>query len=320
MKSTKRLVLMLALACFAALPLVGARAQGPACTLADADCKLLAAAEANNGKLTSFQQDFTFTYTLGGVGGAAPTNTTASGTGAFTGGMPANMMSDPTAALGTIKASLDVTGTSNGASGKTQIIITDGTLYINDGTGWKARPMSELLQRAMNSSPATPASDSPALALLGNPALAQGLMALPNVKGIATLAKEAGPDVDGVKTSAFVYNIDVPTLLNAPEFAPILSAAASQMMGGAGGAIPVQTLTSLLKNPKLSLTRYVGDSDQLFHGVAIKFSGTLDLGGATSDISLALDVKLSKIGQPFTITAPAGGATMVAVPAATATK
>jgi len=315
---------MLALACFAALPLVGARAQGVACTLADADCKLLAAAEANSGKLTSFQQDFTFTYTLGGVGGAAPTNTTASGTGAFTGGMPANMMSDPTAALGTIKASLDVTGTTNGASGqtsgKTQIIITDGTLYINDGTGWKARPMSELLQRAMSSGPATPASDSPALTLLGNPALVQGLMALPNIKGIATLAKEAGPDVDGVKTSAFVYNVDLPTLLNAPEFAAILSAAASQMMGGTsgGGAIPVQMLTSLLKNPKLSLTRYVGDSDQLIHGVAVKFSGTLDLGGASSDISLALDVKLSKIGQPFTIVAPVGSATMAAV--ATATK
>jgi hypothetical protein len=328
-------VLMMTLVAFNA----PARAQGAGCGLSDADCKILATADANIAKITSFAHSYDFALKVNAQGQTV--DVTSKGSGVFSVD-PAGMTgSDPTAALGSLKLTLDLDGaakmTGNDQSGKAQLVVVDGVIYANagDGKGWQGVKLSDLLSQAMSQTGAGgTASANPQVEqvtkALQDPALMQAITAIPTIKGFITLAKAAGPTIDGAATTAFTYTLDFKTLISAPEFAPVVKTLFKSVSGTGSEVTDAQVaqmtplFSSLLKDTTFTITRYVGEKDNLYHGIKVYLKSTIDttaLGssGAPVDLLLSLDVQLSKIGNTFEVKAPEG-AKMVAMPVATPAK
>jgi hypothetical protein len=318
------LVALLALATFPG----GARAQGTGCTLAEADCKLLADADTNAAKITSFEQAFDFQLKVNS--GTTNVEITSKGKGVLAADAAMMSASDPTAALGGLKATLDLEGATKGTgssdqSGKIQIVVVDGVLYINDGkAGWIGVKLADLLTQAMAQSGgtggATAAQTAQIQALLSDPAVLQSISAIPNIKGFITQEKAAGPDIDGKPTTAFVYKFDIKALLAAKEIYPLIKAIAKSSNPTGPEITDAQIeqfaplVGSVLTDSVITVTRYV-NADGFPAGVKLYIQLKLDtamLGGGsggaatTADLLFSLDVQLSKINQTFEVKAPEG--------------
>jgi hypothetical protein len=317
-------MLLIALMAVASFP-EGARAQGAGCTLAEADCKALAAADANIAKMTSFAQTYDFQFKVNS--GTTNVEVTSKGSGVFAIDPAALTGSDPTAALGGLKLTLDFDGSTKGTgtdqSGKAQVVIVDGVLYANDGkTGWMGIKLADVLTAAMSqsSTSSTSAQTAQVQALLSDPAVLQSISAIPNIKGFITQEKAAGPDIDGKKTTSFVYKFDIKALLASKDLYPLIKAVAkaSNPTGPEVTDAQIEQLApivgTLLKDSVVTVTRYVGE-DGFIHGIKLYVQLKIDAsamgggaGGAasTADLLFSLDVQLSKINEKFDVKAPEG--------------
>lgn len=334
MKSMKRFLLMLALVLVAVSPISRANAQG-ACGLAEADCKILEKADA--AAYNSFEQDFEFSLKL--KMGAQNADVSSKGKGVLVLDPKALASSDPTAALGGLKMTMDMTGAakvtgSPDQAGTIKMVIVDGVFYADDGKGWQGIKLADVLQQAMaqggGSGGASPLPPE-ATAAFSDPAFFNALMAIPNIKGFITVKKEAGPDIEGQKVTAYVYNFSVKTLFAAPEFAPVIKALVTAAGLSAGAEVTDAQVTqfstllgTLLQDSTITITRYVGEKDGLHHGVALFLSAKIDassLGGGADPIEFQTNLKVTvtKIGQSFDVKAPAG-AKMTSLPVPTPAK
>ncbi len=316
MKSVKRLGIMLALvAIVGVLPAFGARAQGMTCTLAADDCKILSTADANVSKETSFNQDFSFSLKASGT---SSVDVEATGSGLF--GLDSGAsMTDFTSGKG-IKLTLDITASTKGMgsdqSGKTNLVIVDGVAYVNvnDGKGWQGVKLSDAMQAGGGTAGMM---NNPAVAAFQDPAFLQALAAIPNIKGFITLTKTEAPDLDGQKMVGFTYALDLKTLATSKEIYPLIKAALKA--SGQGSAdVPDDQLAQItsvagkaLADTTFTITRWVGATDNLYHALAIDLKAKIDptsMGqtGDPTNVSLNLTVKLTKVGQPVDVKAPAG--------------
>ncbi len=348
MKSFKRLSLLLALVLVVgSLPAISVRAQATCFGLADADCKILSTADANVVKETSFAQEFTFSLKANNNGQATEINATGTGSFAVDPAMMGKMnMSDPTAALAGLKLSLDVTGSTKGTgsdqSGKASLIIVNGVIYANanDGKGWMGAKLSDLTSQGTSM-----AAGNPAAAMATDPALLAALAKIPSIPGFIKLEKTTNsPELDGQKQIEFVYTLDIKSLVTSKDLYPIIKTIA----GAAGGGSDLtdeqlaqfgQLAGTALGNTTIKITRWVGATDNLYHALAIDLNASIDpavMGGSgpATTVALNLLVKLTKVGQPVDIKAPAdakmmtpppssgsgAAATMAATPVATAAK
>lgn len=333
----KRFALMMMIALMAVASFGStARAQQDTCFgLSAADCKAIADADTGLAKLTSFEQTFDFQLKIKAQG--MTVDVTSKGTGVLIADPAAMNATDPTAALGGLKLTLDVDGSAKVANqpdqaGKVQIVVTDGVIYFNDGkAGWQGAKLSDLLTQAMASQSGTGGAgamtgqNAQIQALAGDPAVLGAIFAIPNIKGFITAQKSAGPDIGGKKMSAYVYNFDLKTLLAAKELFPLIKAIAKQA-NPTGPEIQDAQLeqigplaTAILKESVVTVTRYVGDEDKQIHGIKIyvqlKIDGAM-LGAAGDPVEalFSLDVKLDKLNGTFAVKAPEG-AKMVTPPA-----
>lgn len=102
--------------------------SGFKCTLAAADCTLLATANANVGSETSFKQAISFKFNLSQAGSTA-VNVQATGTGAFSID-PTATLSDVPSLYQALQLQLSLSGSSAQQSGKLDFLLTNGVLYL----------------------------------------------------------------------------------------------------------------------------------------------------------------------------------------------
>jgi len=158
------------------------------------------------------------------------------------------------------------------------------------------------------------------------------LSAIPNIKGFITqkrLAEDA--TLENQKMAQIQYTITPSVLFSSPEILPLIKAAlkaasAASPSAGAGtsqlGTMDDSQLQGMLAmggpiigNTNVQITSWIGAEDKTFHGLDLLVNLSIDssmMGGTGAPLTgtINLHVELTKIGQPVTVTAPAG-ATMV---------
>jgi len=342
MKFGKRLGLIASVATIAwIVPAFSAQAQGVGCTLAAADCQLLTSAAANVAKETSFVQTFTFKID---IKGDSPVSVQSSGTGPFS---VDSTLKDQTALLKSIQAQLDITGsmaasgTNPAQSGKVSTIVKDGVLYVQDPKTqkWMGTDLTKLVSAAQGAASGSAAGGSSSAAaqaaltqITSDPAVLTSLAAIPNIKGFITqkrLSEDA--TLEDQKMAQIQYTITPSVLFSAPEILPLVkaalkaaSAASPSASGSASqfGSMDDQQLSGMLAmgggilgTTNVQITSWIGAEDKTFHGLDLLVNLSIDssmMGGTGAPLTgtINLHVELTKIGQPVTVTAPAG-ATMV---------
>ncbi len=220
----------------------------------------------------------------------------------------------------TLAANLTANGVSS--SGNLEFRIVNDLLYFQGdkvtGGKWKSVELKNSAQGGRNNISALRLN--PIQALRG---LAE-FNKLRNTPGLIKAEHSADLTIDGQTVAVFTYQIDLPTLFNSPDLVPLLRIALGTR-AGLENIKPeqikqtVSTLAATFKDTKLSITRLVGTSDKLAHGIGIDFVSTLDPnvmtplvgGGSPSgsdvkplNINFHFLIKLSGIGNPANVSAP----------------
>jgi len=332
-KFGKRLSLLVATAALSLAPAISSLAQGMTCTLAAADCQTLATADANAAKETSFALQLEFSVS---IKGDSPVAAQASGQGQFA-ITPGTSMTDPTAMGNAVQASLDITGSSTAPSasnGSASLVVTGGVIYFKTSTqDWKAYKLSDVFTAVQSQMAGAGggfggagggANPTQITAALQSPAVINAFLGLQNIKGFITQEKTANtPQLENQTMSEFVDTISPSALLSSPDFATALKAimaAVAPATGGAGAAggfnsdqlgqmMPL--FSQMLGDTNLKITRWVGQTDNMYHAFGLDLNlnvNTAAMGGSSAPVTGTIHflVKLTKIGQPVTVTAPAG--------------
>lgn len=311
------------------MPALNVEAQGAACFgLAAADCKIIATADANIGKMTSFKQDFDLAINY-----AASENKgtiTAKGSGLFALD-PTVSATDTPAILNALKMTLNMTGAlkiTSGTSNVTQngsmnMVVVDGMLYTQTTNSkgvmgsWQSQDLAQLAEQQNSTTTTNTPSSEAATQFMQDPAVLQALASIPNIKGFITLKKSASsPTLDGQKQIEFVYTFNVKTLLTAKEMYPVIRAlekvggvdasnVSDQALGNTG-----RILANALKNTTFKVTRWIGAKDGLYH--AFVMDGALNLNMAAlgqqdstpTTGTVHFGVRFTQVGTTVNITAP----------------
>jgi hypothetical protein len=345
MKSIFRLgfmLVMVAMLVVAALPATTARAQSDMCFGLKADDCSLANTTADSAalsKLSSFVMDYTITLKADTGDTAKNIDFKLTGKGPFS--IDTTKMSggagDPTAAAGALTMANVIQGslTSEGKTqqGNFELRIVNGDLYFMGDTAtqgkWKkvniAKAISQIAQNPMlggmmsgmsGAGGLGGASSNPAMAALSDPELIKALAAIPNIPGVITAERKDDIMIGSEKVAVFTYNLNILTLIQSKEFAPVLKAILKSQSGGAEvddkqvNQMIVMAQT-FLKDFKFSITRYVGTADKLPHGIGLHLSLNLDAATASLvmnsseakpvSIDFNFDIKLDKIGEQVTV-------------------
>ena len=333
MKFGKRFGLLAATAALTLMPAVGSLAQGT-CSLAAADCTALSTADANLAKETSFAMEFEFSLD---VKGDSPASAQASGTGQFAVD-PKISMTDPTAAANGIQFQLDAKASSSGSSsssGSVSVVITNGVIYFKtDKQDWQGAKLADVFKSIQSqmaglgggfggSGSANSAGAAQMAQMFSDPDVMSAIASIANIKGFITLEKTSNtPALEGQNMSEFVETISPAALLSSPDFATamktILAAAAKANPSAATGMNPDQ-ITALLPmvggmigDTNLKITRWVGQTDNMYHALGLDLNLNINPGafggGSASPTTGTVHflIKLTKVGQPVTVTAPSG--------------
>lgn len=302
----------------ALIPALGVSAQGCPPGIGASDCALIAAATGENAsKLASFAMDFTVDAVIKGLEGGDVT-LKVNGSGGIDTSKVNPMAADPAEALAGLvfstlmDASLSAGGQTQ--SGNVEIRIVDGRAFvrgIDDTNNWIEVPSDELFEQlgTIYDNARDMGDLGGLLGSLDDP----GLSGLFSVQTVYTAAD--GPTVDGISTRAITATIDLKPFLQALAD-PAVSEALSQIIpqddpnvAQLGSFLPL--LGALFKEAKIVDTQYYG-TDGTFRGLKLELSLIVDgrmaamLTGSPSDIEVrfALDVRLSKLGEPFTVEVP----------------
>ena len=344
MKFGTRFSLIASVAMAAGLvPAMSAQAQGSTCTLAAADCQLISDASANVAKENSFVQTFTFKVD---IQGSSPATLTVTGSGPFAVDASANIK-DQKAVINAIQMQLDLaaSGSTSAQSGKISIVIKGGNLYIQDPTTskWTGIDLNVGITQAqaaiqqMQSSSASSSSSSAASSaqaqqmmtqLMSDPAVLTSLRKLPDIKGFITQARIADATLENQAMAQFQYTVNPGVLFTSPDVLPLVkallkaAAAASPSSASQFSQMGDQQLQGMLMmgggvlgTTNVQVTRWVGQNDKLFHALDVLINLNIDpttMGGTGSPTNGTIDfnIQLTKVGQPVSVTAPAG-ATML---------
>lgn len=313
---------------FVMFALIGLLAFAPALTVSAQDCppgisaddcKLMTDAMGMNAsKLSSFAMDFTVNASVKGVEGGDIT-LQVSGSGGIDTSKVDMTAEDPMTALAGLIFSIMMDAKASGGgmdqAGSVEIRIVDGNAYGKgfDGTDtWQKVSAEELFSQlgAMSGDMSGGMGDiGGLLGNLDNPALAGLLGAV-----VTTYSATDGPNIDG-STRAITASTDLKPLLTAladPQIAEALSQVIPQddpNVAQIGSLLPL--LGALFSEAKIDSTTYYG-TDGTFRGFKLSASLVVDgqmaamlTGSPTNiDVKLELDVRLTKLGEPFTVEAP----------------
>lgn len=294
------------------------------CALANTDMSGAA------GKLSSFNMDYELTLKLNGGSSSSNIDLSVKGSGPL--GLSGETMGqiargDANAVLSglvmanTIAASV----TSNGSttSGNFEFRIINDTLYFQGdkatGGQWKSIDLKTVTRRQGIRRLGAGVNPLQAVRAFGD------LQKLRQTSGLIKAERSVDATIENQPIAVFIYHIDLPTLFNAPEFAQLIqtgmrSSAAGSRMTEAQIKQMTSGLAAAFKGSSLSVTRLVGTTDKLPHGLGIDFTAKLDPsvmalagGGAPGvtnaapvDINLHFLVQLSGIGSKANVTAPTG--------------
>ena len=318
-------------------PMLNVQAQSTQCFgLADADCKILKAADANIPKEVSFHHDSDFTFSITGLG--AKQSISWKGTGLFALDPIPSDFSDLTIALSGLGLTADIKGSATSGSTtqkiNTSYVIVDGIVYTKTLTsdGWNSQLLSDMLDQIQGSGTA---SDNPNMALLqgfiSDPAVLQAVATIPNIKNLFKIQKTTNaPTIDGQKQIEFLYTYNIKTLITAKEMYPVIKALAK--VGGVTTnfsnsqlAVVANLLAQSFNGSTLKIARWVGSKDSLYHALTVDFLMKFDpseMGISSTTIKaftvqIHFQVRLSQVGKPVSITAPENAAPPQASPTPT---
>jgi len=334
-KFGKRFGLLVATAALTLAPAIGSLAQGMTCTLAAADCTALATADANVAKETSFAMEFEFSLD---IKGDSPSSAQATGTGQFA-VAPNISMTDPTALANGIQLALDAKGSGTGSSsgsGSISLVVTNGVAYFKTDTqDWQGIKLADAIKLGQaqmaggaggfGGTGASSAGAAQFTQMLSDPNVMSALSSIANIKGFVTQQKTSNtPQLEGQNMSEFVETISPAALLSSPDFATALTAIISAVQkanpsagAAAGNMNPAQLtamlpiVSSMIGDTNLKITQWVGQTDNLYHAFGWDLNLNINpaaMGGSGTPTTGTIHflVKLTKVGQPVTLTAPAG--------------
>jgi len=311
---------------FMLLALIGLLAFVPALTISAqdcppgigaSDCALIAAATGENAeKLSSFVMDFTVDATIKGLD-ASDLVLSVKGNGGLDLSKVDMTATDPAQALAGLVFKMAMDASLSGPSsqsGSVEIRIVDGAAYAKglDGTDtWQKVPSEELFgQLGLGGTGGDAGGDlGGLLGSLTDPSLGGLFGTIQTVYSAAD-----GPTIE-VSTRAITATTDLKPFLQAladPNISETLSQIIPQddpNVAQLGSFLPLLGL--LFSEAKITSTNYYG-TDGTFRG----FNATLDLvvdgqmaamlTGSPNNIEVRfkLDVRLTKLGEPYTVEAP----------------
>lgn len=313
--SIHKFVLLALVALLAFVPAMTASAQDCPPGIGASDCALIAAATGENAaKLTSFVMDFTVDATIKGVSDDDFV-LTVKGNGGIDLSKVDMTATDPTQALAGLVFGLAMDASLSGPesqSGAVELRIIDGTAYLKNPDGTWVQVPSEQLLGQLNLGGNTGGMDGDFGGLLGNlndPNLSNLFGAIQPV-----YSAEDGPSIE-VSTRAIITSVDLKPFLQALAD-PNISEALSQIIpqddpnvAQIGSFLPL--LGALFSEAKVVNTAYYG-TDGTFRGFKLTLDLLVDgqmaamLTGSPNNIEVrfALDVRLSKLGEPYTVEVP----------------
>lgn len=310
---------------FVTLALIGLLALVPALTVSAqdcppgigaSDCALIAAATGENAaKLTSFVMDFTVDAEASGLQ-EGNFSLTVKGSGGIDLSKVDPSVTDinevlPSLIFSVIMDASLTSGTEN-QSGTVEVRVVDGRVFLRgfDGTdAWQEVPL-EMLSGQLGAFGGSSDDLGGLLGNLNNPALADLFGAIQTVYSASD-----GPTIDGVRTRAITATTDLKPFLQALAD-PNISEALSQIIpqddpntAQLGSFLPL--LGAIFEELNVVATQYYG-TDGTFRGLKLELNLGVDgqmaamLTGAPNDISVqfTLDVRLSKLGEPYTVEVP----------------
>ncbi|MDW8300679.1 MAG: hypothetical protein RML95_15210, partial [Anaerolineae bacterium] len=279
-------------------------AQDCPSTLSAEDCALVAAASKNVDKLKSFAMDFAVEAAAKGLGTSGFTLSVKGSGGADLSKVDAG--SDDIAEVLekiALRVIMDASLTGDDAqAGEIEIRIVDGQIYTKSpgDDEWEVQSVSEFLEESefnlelgLNLSDVLGFSESAGMEMLG-----------------AQYTATDGPTIDGVKTRAIKASLDLK---------PFFESLAMPSIPGLPMDVPnmpetgnfLSNLAKAFKKVLLSATNYYG-VDGTLRGFKLEAAVEADgsalaaLTGLSGNIELILtiDVRLSKLGEPYKVEVP----------------
>jgi hypothetical protein len=308
-----------------------ARAAAERCFGLNADdCTLLKDADKGDAlrKLSSFEFAYEAAVILASTQRDGTIDLSATGRGAVA--LDADAFGklgrgDLNAALDRLSLAFNADGKLNIGSieqaGASEFRIVNNTLYVKGealtGNTWRSVDLRTITRRQ-------------GIRQAGVGGLLRGARALialnrfnATAENFVTATRAADIDIEGQKIAVLQFNVDLNKLFAAKEFATLLKSAlelSGEKVTDAEVAETVAMLGALGKNLSLTLMRYIGTVDRLPRGFGVALTGKLDPsvaqplpgGGAPGgadikpiDVNIRFDVKVSAIGKPVAIEAPA---------------
>ncbi len=347
MKSTSRMLSLLCTSIALILgvsiaPALNLYAQDNCFGLKADDCSLVTAASGPDAyaKLTSF--NFTYTRQFSGSGTTGQGgNFSETEKGSYSNTTPVVTLATPPATEAAnanntlmLENTINITNNKNGTPGKAQTIevrIVNGTFYLGVSGRWLSLP----LDKAQSGGLATymVAFGDP-LEFINN--LKAGLDALAS-GGVISAERSADLTIDNQKIGAFVYHFDLAKAASTDNFRPILNLFAitqSQFSKIPDDVLAANKdkLANALRNSQLTITRYIGVTDKLPHGVNVNLSiniaaqdlasiaaimgsgNSSNTGSGPLTASIQSDFQISGIGTTVNVTPPPNAIPMPGLP------
>ena len=304
------------------------------------DCALAKAGSSPDAysKLTAFSMAYSSTVT-GSGGGRGNGTFTVTGTGSYSTDKPFDITAAGTETPDqntTLQQAMTIVSQTNDKPARTthyEVRIVGGMLYFLTGIGkWYSAQLS------------TNGESNPLLGSIGDPnqyvkTLRQAFQILAS-EGI--VKAERGPDItiDNQQIAAFVFHFDIVKALSAPDPSLMLKFIGSRVPGLTSSSpekvkAQIPQLQALFKNTQFTMTRYIGTSDKLPHGVAVDITANIDpkdaapfmptpdpAGTPPADSNQPLvysshfEFKISGIGTKVEVQAPPDAKPLPVIPAA----
>ncbi|GAB4527330.1 MAG: hypothetical protein OHK0046_45020 [Anaerolineae bacterium] len=330
------LVSLLVLVIAVLVPAASAQEAGAGCfNLSADDCALLQSASANTNTVTSFMQNFSIDFAVGGLESFDPTlpaiTFNVSGTGPLT--------FTPDNPLVPFSMALDMVVNASGLmdapleNAEVPFALVADTLYTTGNGELIGIPLNEETLNLGDAAAAfgVPVNPQDLLGGEGDAPTNLGELFGFGDMNMNPSGTDLSPYIDYVRLPdedmmgqtmyPFQFTVDLTSLLNSPEFTQFMG-----MVGGLAGDDPnVQQGLALLPmllggvESDMVITQWVGADDNFIHKLTFDLSGALDLafltGGASAEgapaippitLDLVFDVEISDINSEFVIAAPEG--------------
>jgi hypothetical protein len=280
--------------------------------LAEADCKVITDATNNTlSSITSFNQTWTIDVSATGIPDGANEGTTIGVTFNVAGSGPVLLDMSNTMMPFSFDQKLTVNaddGAGNVIEATVGAILSEGTLYVDYGDGWKSQNLQEAMSQ--EGSPFNTADlmsgDNPQVAQVME--IVTQLAPLAEVPGFLTYTRDG---------DNFTFVADFKTLIAAPEFTQVISQlsqggdASVQQIAGLAGVLPM-----IVQEGKITIVQTVDTAANVVTGIDFNIDLTANAAmlapTATEPIVLtvAFSVDLSDANAPVEIIAPADSTPM----------